>query len=223
MKTKHKALIITALISMAVIVIGLTVGIVLVATRAQATAFLTVTYVSRNVDCTITASGIVNDNESGNKTILLQDADGNYTLESKTITHAYGTDASMDEFEFEHNVLPADGEIEYSFSITDTTDKLDAKANKGLQVKVVLVEITENGDYSNVYYNLHADADFRYGADNNSSVMYFTMDKPADTDGAPKNTIGITFGVSDISKDVADLEYRIEIHVSYEIEDYPQD
>ena len=136
----------TALVSVLVLaIIGLTIGLVLVATQASIKNSMHVTYtVDGLVSCKLTATALSysqaedwtdEDGESEvGTTVYISDGsegDGRFTLDKKeiTISETTANASAVGSIEFKDVKLTADGRVEYKFNIintsTDATSAID--------------------------------------------------------------------------------------------------
>ncbi len=137
MSSKQKIAISAIGIVLVLAIIGLTIGLVLVASTATGTSSMKVTYVANNVQCSIAAAGVhyaTVDAADGTAIDLKEDSTSPISID------ATATDGAMGALEFKDQALTANSEAVYTFTITNTA----SEGAKAITVKTDLTGTTGN-------------------------------------------------------------------------------
>ena len=206
MKTKSKVLLITIISVLALTIIGMTIGLVLVARTATLNNQLTVSYVADNVDCEVVTSAMKYPNTTNNngEAVLLSDGTSD-DLNSKTYEFKASDNTATGGVEFNPTSLTSSGRIVYKFEVTNTANSNNTKelkvlatitgdnTNDNVTIKLGRSEIAAT-EYSTTYYN-------NIGIGGNSTIVY------------------VILSVTDATQDVNNLELGITLQLSYTIAD----
>ncbi len=219
MKTKQKVLIVVIVAVMALAIIGLAVGLVLVAQRANTSGFMTVTYIAKEVDCEITAQGVIVDGENRTDlTAKIQDSN-NTDLSDTSIVHRAGQSASSNKFVFDNVDLPdpnnGTGYVAYMYVIKDTTPDSNPKSSKSLGVKLSVINA-----------NIESNVEVLIGQESSEdpSVVYDNADyknvKTAFANlgtypGSDHTTFVVRLSVADATKNVDSFQLQIRFDIEY--------
>ncbi len=218
MRSKQKVLIISIAVVLALAIIGLTIGLVLVLTRTQTNSFVSLSYVAKEVDCTITANGKLIDAELGDEnkeetTIFL-----NNGKEVDSVSHRSGNSAGEYTFDFDNVQLPAGGWAEYHFNIQDDTALDQAKASRPLGVKF---EVVGDHDYSNIHVIVETFKDGASVYESVDKVLFATLTAPNEktTEGKPSCEFVVKVMVTDPMQDVNEFSMSLVMDIAYGITD----
>jgi len=127
---KKKILTIAIFSVMVLTVIGLAVGLVLVAGRASMNNVMQISYVSNNVGARITAYGILYPNATGTENgVTIPTADGN---DSETVEFYEDQEDANGNISFQTVDVTATSRAVYTFNITNTVSSTNTKELKAL-------------------------------------------------------------------------------------------
>ena len=140
MSSKQKIAISAIGIVLVLAIIGLTIGLVLVASTATGTSSMKVTYVANNVKCSIAAAGVHYETVSSKEgdTIALKEGST-----SPISIDATATDGKMGALAFADQPLTANSEAVYTFTITNN-------ATQGADAKAITVKTDLTGTSGNI-------------------------------------------------------------------------
>ncbi len=215
MKTKQKVLVITIIAVMALAIIGLTIGLVLVAQQATLNNSMTVSYTANNVDATITATGINYSTATATTGTTIELSDGTTKdLTTKTFTFDAAQAEATGGVEFEKAELTATGRAVYTFQITNTANT----ANKR-ELKVKATVFDANLDTTPTFAN-----------DGNVTVKIGTTEELASTMtenittstanvgiGGSSTTLVVVMSIDNKTLDVNQYKLSIKLDFSYDI------
>ncbi|MBE5734925.1 MAG: hypothetical protein E7361_00515 [Clostridiales bacterium] len=210
MKTKQKIMVIAIVSVLLLAVIGLSIGLVLVAQQATMNNSMTISYTANNVDATITASGINYANATGtsdnDSTINIKD--GETTKQSKTVTFNAEDATSTGGVEFVNADLTASGRAVYTFEIKNTANDSNTKILKAL---ATFSGISDNDNVSIFIGNTEASAtEIKFATD-----KYFVNIGI----GQASKTIVVVMKVTDATLDVNAFELDMTIELGYDLTD----
>ncbi|MBE5735639.1 MAG: hypothetical protein E7361_04270 [Clostridiales bacterium] len=210
MKTKQKVAIIAIVGVLLLAVIGLSIGLVLVAQQATMNNSMTISYTANNVDATITASGINYANATGtsdnDSTINIKD--GETTKQSKTVTFNAEEATSTGGVEFVNADLTASGRAVYTFNIKNTANSSNKKEMKAL---ATFSGISDNDNVSIFIGDTEASATEIKSATDKYFVNIGI--------GQATKTIVVVMKVTDATLDVNAFELNMEIELGYDLTD----
>ncbi|MBE5735503.1 MAG: hypothetical protein E7361_03565 [Clostridiales bacterium] len=147
MKAKQKALVITIVAVLLFAIIGLTIGIVLVAQQASLNNSMTISYTANNVDCIVTTSGALYEGETKVKDITINDTTNTeHSVEFRASDNGTNGVSTKDGATFDNVQLTATGKAVYKFTVKNTATPI-AGTTRQLQVKA---EVGGISDYANV-------------------------------------------------------------------------
>ncbi|MBE5735156.1 MAG: hypothetical protein E7361_01760 [Clostridiales bacterium] len=210
MKTKQKIMVIAIVSVLLLAVIGLSIGLVLVAQQATMNNSMTISYTANNVDATITASGINYANATGtsdnDSTINIKD--GETTKQSKTVTFNAEDVTSTGGVEFVNADLTASGRAVYTFEIKNTANSSNKKEMKAL---ATFSGISDNDNVSIFIGETEASATEIKSATDKYFVNIGI--------GQATKTIVVVMKVTDATLDVNAFELNMEIELGYDLTD----
>ncbi len=196
-KSKVAMSIIIAILIMAII--GLAVGLVIVASQVNVNNSMKVTYKATNVQCSIEASGLSYDKKYGEtetgKTIMIKDGD-DYTLDNKTLNiSATDTNSSIGSVDFKEVELTAAGRAVYKFTIKNTAT-YDASTTNTFKIEATVSNTEEGEDKSNIKVSVASTEADAVSALNGTPVRTYTNNSvpTVDTSAGATNE-GVTFYV----------------------------
>ncbi len=191
-------------------VIGLTIGLVLVAQRATVNNQMSIRYEAKNVDVEIVASGkkYASKSDTTGEAIKLQNS------EETTATISFDAEQSTDEANanilFETVTIDdATGRAVYTFNITNTASTTNTKELKAM---ATFSGLTEDDNVS-VFVGL--------------SEAYANTEITSDTDnyfvnigtGQSTRSIVVVLKITDASESVQDFVLNMDLELSYDIKD----
>ncbi len=202
---KKKILTIAVFSVMVLTVIGLAVGLVLVAGRASMNNVMQISYVSNNVGARITAYGILYPNATGTENgVAIPTADGN---DSETVEFYEDQEDANGNISFQTVTVTDTSRAVYTFNVTNTTSSTNTKELKAM--------ITFNNlqDTDNV--------DIQVGtSESSTTTISATYNQYYINIGAGQQykTIVVTMRVADPAKDIKDFNANMQIELGYDIE-----
>ena len=199
-KSKIAMSILVAVLILAII--GLTVGLVIVASQVNVNNSMKVTYKATNVQCSIDASGLsynksYGETETGS-IIKIKDSESNYTLDNKTLTiSATSNSSTIGSVEFNEVELTAAGRAVYKFTVKNTAT-YDAGTTNTFKVDVTVsnsdAEAIGTGNIKVSVADTEANAVTAINGGTNSSTYSVASVPTVDTSAGASND-GITFYV----------------------------
>ncbi|MBE5735519.1 MAG: hypothetical protein E7361_03645 [Clostridiales bacterium] len=207
MNTKQKALIITIIAVMALAIIGLAVGLVLVAQQATLNNSMTISYTANNADCTITASAMQysTTDTSGGTILQVADIATPTTLEdSQTYIFRASSEEATAGTKFDKAELTASGRVVYSFTVTNTANASNLKELK-LLANIIGTTATDN-------------ITVKMGETEASAIELGYHYTNIGIGGTSK-TFVVVVQVTDASADVSEIELSLGINIGYDIPD----
>jgi hypothetical protein len=219
MRTKTKLTLIIVISVLALLIIGLTLGLVFTADTTTVNNTLTVAYDVDDVECTIALSGKNIDGNTDEDLTFNDDYDS--ISKSITFTKDSVSNNSVGSFEFnETEIKSAYGYIQYIFTITNNSA---SSTTQDLKVQFSLSDVTETSTNMNISVNESdaSDTDEIVFKNDIGEIDYSkTVDYivPANT-GTSKNskTFIITFKADKLLYD-ASFEGVINLKISYLVE-----
>ncbi|MBE5735486.1 MAG: hypothetical protein E7361_03480 [Clostridiales bacterium] len=213
MKTKHKVAVISIIAVMAIALIGVSIGLVLVAQQATMNNSMTVSYSANNVDATITASGInyATGEATTGEDIKLSDDTTSKTVEFKATDSAAEVEAKgTDAVSFKDTELTASGEAVYTFSIKNTAN---ASNTSVLKVLATFSNMKEGNEDDNIT--------IKVGPTRATAISAITLDDNiyfAEV-GAGQATIQfvVIMNVTDATLNVEDFSLDMDIKLGYDL------
>ncbi len=207
MNTKQKALIITIIAVMALAIIGLAVGLVLVAQQATLNNSMTISYTANNADCTITASAMQysTTDTSGGTILQVADITTPTTLEdSQTYIFRASSEEATAGTKFDKAELTASGRVVYSFTVTNTANASNLKELK------LLANITGTTATDNITVKM---------GETEASTTELGYHYANIGIGGTSKTFVVVVQVTDASADVSEIELSLGINIGYDIAD----
>ncbi|MBE5735629.1 MAG: hypothetical protein E7361_04220 [Clostridiales bacterium] len=206
MKTKQKVLIIAIVSVLLLAVIGLTIGLVLVAQQATMNNNMTISYTANNVDATITATGLRYDTNSTDETgkEITTKGDNVVTFSASQANASGGV-------EFNNAELTASGRAVYTFEIKNTANSSNKKEMKALTT------FSGISDSDNVSIFI-GDSEATATEITSNTDKYFVNIGI----GQASKSIVVIMKVTDATLDINAFELDMTIDLGYDIED-PKD
>ncbi|MBE5735551.1 MAG: hypothetical protein E7361_03805 [Clostridiales bacterium] len=209
MKSKKVAILITLNIVFALAIIGLAVGLVLVAQKASINNQMSIRYDAKNVDVEIVASGkkYANKNDTTGEAIKL--ADSEETSRTIQFTAEQGSDETNTNISFETVTIDdATGKAVYTFRIKNTASINNTNELKAL---ATFSGLTEDDNVS-VFVGP-------------SSEAYADTEITSDTDdyfinigaGQSSRSIVVVLKITDATESVQDFVLNMDLELSYDI------
>ncbi len=209
MKTKQKTLIIIIGTIMALTIIGLAIGIVLVAQRATIDNTMSVSYIADNVDVSVTATATKYDSDSDEGSTVTMN-NGELTSSTIEFTSKQSSNQTNASINFDHITLTANGRVVYKFDITNTANILNTKE---LKVEAVIYD-NENktafNDNNNVNVKIGSNEVDAYNL--TSEINSYRANIGA---GQEDTTLIVVLNIDNTSVSVEDYNLYIQLRFAY--------
>ncbi|MBE5735306.1 MAG: hypothetical protein E7361_02545 [Clostridiales bacterium] len=211
MKTKQKVLVITIIAVMAFAIIGLTIGLVLVAQQATLNNSMSVSYTANNVDATITATAMNYANATGTSTSDKVITIGDEELETSTITFDAAQSEATNSLKFNDTDMTAAGRLVYKFTIKNTANAENSKILK-FAANFPGASLAENNN-ANIYMGLSETA--LKSITRNELDRFYVSEIGG---GQAETTLYAVISVDDATIDINNLELSLNITLEYATE-----
>ncbi|MBE5735550.1 MAG: hypothetical protein E7361_03800 [Clostridiales bacterium] len=213
MKSKKLAVLITVNIVFALAIIGLAVGLVLVAQQATLNNQMSIKYEAKNVDVEITASGkkYANKNDTTGEAIRLADSEQTTTTVQFTATQSANETNANINFETV-TIDDATGRAVYTFNITNTASTTNTKELK------VRATVFDNNDAT--AFNNDGNVSVRIGK---TEALATTMTENITSStanvgaGGETTTLVVVMSIDNKTEAVNDYNLSLKLDFSYDI------
>ncbi len=212
MKTKHKIAIISIITVLVLSVIGMTIGLVLVAQQATMNNSMTISYTANNVDCIVTASGLNYTSNNISEPITIANTNPanstTHIVEFKATESGTNNSITKDGAKFNDIQMTATGNAVYKFEIKNTANENNDKTLKALATITNYTDKTTD----NIEVKIGAT---EAGATEQTSYL-------CDIGGGQAtNYIYVVITIHDATIDVNSFELSLNIQIGYDIETGP--
>ncbi|MBE5735279.1 MAG: leucine-rich repeat domain-containing protein [Clostridiales bacterium] len=204
MQNKSKIIFISIISVMLLCIMGLTIGIVLVASNAEQDNNITISYEANNVDATITASGInyASSEDTTGENILLSDGKQS-GLTTGTLTFKASQSEVSGTLSFDYALLTATGRAVYTFKIKNTADVSNTRSLK------LMASVQDTSNLDNI--------EVKFGG-SEASAIESTVGYVEIGGGQNTNTLVMMVTVDNTTLDVTNATVDIHLQLSCDLD-----